>query len=230
MNYLAHALPFLDEPYVAAGSGVPDMLVVVDRGIRIRTKHVRPFLADRDPLAAAGGRGIAQHLRDDARFHESAAFVRLSGELSVRFAEVLDEPSGMRPRFLGHLLVELLLDAALAAESPGRLARYYEALAAVDPERLERAVNRMASRPTGRLAAMIRGILAERFLPDYLEDATLMVRLNQIMRRVGFAPLPPGFQAALPEARRRVQAERDALLHGIPVIAVPHEPARRHVS
>ena len=29
MNYFAHALPFLDDPYLAAGTGVPDWLSVV---------------------------------------------------------------------------------------------------------------------------------------------------------------------------------------------------------
>ena len=53
MNYFAHAIPFLDNAYLTAGTGVPDMLTVVDRRVRVRSKHVTPFLADPDPTTAA---------------------------------------------------------------------------------------------------------------------------------------------------------------------------------
>ncbi|MBN2021970.1 MAG: hypothetical protein JW809_04185 [Pirellulales bacterium] len=219
MNYLAHAIPFLDEPYRVAGAGVPDMLVVVDRRVRLRSRHVRPFLDDPDPVVAAVAGGIAQHFRDDARFHETAAFARLSNELAVASAAVLGDAAALRPRFVGHLLVELLLDATLAEDRPDLLERYYRAIEAVDARRVQEAVNQMAPQPTDRLAAMISLILRERFLSDYLEDAKLWVRLNQIMRRVRLEPLPEGFREILPDARRRVRAQRDALLEGIPVPA-----------
>ena len=54
MNYFAHALPFLDQPYFMAGTAVPDWLTVVDRqrGFAPETPVVR---ARRRPLC--GGRG-----------------------------------------------------------------------------------------------------------------------------------------------------------------------------
>ena len=125
MNYFAHALPFLDDPYFAAGTGVPDWLTVVDRGVRIRRKHAEPLADDADPLTAAVARGVIQHIADDARFHQSRAFSEVSLGLTARFREVLGEPSGYRPPFLGHVLVEVLLDASLIADHPTRLEEYY---------------------------------------------------------------------------------------------------------
>jgi hypothetical protein len=86
----------------------------------------------------------------------------------------------------------------------------------VDARRVEAAVNRMAPRPTERLAAFIEIFRRERILWDYLEDGKLMVRLNQIMRRVGLEGLPDEFAAVLPTARDLVMERKRLLLEGIP--------------
>jgi hypothetical protein len=65
MNYFAHALPFLDNPYFAGATGIPDWLTVVDRKVRARRKHIEPFLEDRELELAAVAGEFGQHLRDD---------------------------------------------------------------------------------------------------------------------------------------------------------------------
>jgi hypothetical protein len=216
VNYFAHALPFLDDAWFAAATGVPDMLMVVDRRVRLRSKHVLPFVDNPDAMTATVARGLLQHFRDDAVFHDTRAFAELSLELTVMSRDVMGNPPGLGPPFLGHLLVELLLDAALVAENPARLDAYYRALESVDGGEIQRALNRMAPRATERLAAMFSAICRERFLWDYLEDAKLWRRLNQVMRRVGLEPLPERFQQILPDARRMVAARQGELLEGIP--------------
>lgn len=216
MNYFAHALPFLDRPYFLAGTAVPDWLTVADRKVRLRTKHAEPFRADSDIYVADVAEGILQHLRDDALFHATQAFAETSLELTVLVRDALGGETAMRPAFLGHLLVELLLDATLVADDPGRLTEYCRVLNDVDAQRVETAVNRMAPRPTERLAIFIGLFCRERILWDYLEDGKLMVRLNQIMRRVRLEPLPNHFAAILPTARDLVTKRRSLLLEGIP--------------
>jgi hypothetical protein len=216
VNYFAHALPFLDRPYFVAGTAVPDWLAVADRKVRLRSKHVEAFLDDADPCAAEVAAGILQHLRDDAQFHATRAFVETSLELTVHVRDALGGETGLRPGFLGHLLVELLLDAALVADDPSRLTEYCRVLETADAKRVEAAINRMAPRPTERLAVFIDLFRHERILWDYLEDGKLMVRLNQIMRRVGLEPLPGEFAAVLPAARKLVTERKRSLLEGIP--------------
>jgi hypothetical protein len=227
VNYLAHALPFLEDPYFTAGTGVPDWLSVVDRGVRVRATLAEPLLGDGDRATAAVAGGVLQHLRDDARFHESRAFAELMLDLTARARDALGGERGFRPGFLGHLLVEVLLDAALAAEDTRRLDRYYAALEAVDAPFVEQAVNRMARRPTDRLAALIFGFRRHRILWDYLEDGKLLGRLGQVMRRVKMEPLPEDFGRVLPAARRLVAARAGELLEGIPV-AGPGADAPEH--
>jgi hypothetical protein len=216
MNYLAHALPFLDRPHFMAGTAAPDWLTVADRQVRLRSKHVEAFCGDPDPLVAAVAGGVLQHLRDDALFHSTRAFAETSLELTAGVRDVLGGETGLRPAFLGHLLVELLLDASLAADDLGKVTAYYRTLDEVDPLQVEAAVNRMAPRPTDRLAVFIDLFRRERILWDYLEDAKLMVRLNQIMWRVHLERLPDDFAAILPAARELVTERRSKLLDGIP--------------
>jgi hypothetical protein len=216
MNYFAHAWHFLGEPYFVAGTAVPDWLSVADRGVRVRPKWAERLAEDRQRHTAAVAAGALQHIRDDRRFHRCRAFVELSLKLSAMARDALGTEAGLQPAFLGHLLVEVLLDAALLAEDPGRLEAYYHALDRVDALLVEEVVNRMASRPTRRLAPMIWGFCREQILRDYLEDGRLFVRLNQVMRRLAMAPLPDRFRRLLPEARRLVQDRKGELLEGIP--------------
>jgi hypothetical protein len=216
MNYFAHARHFLDDPYFVAGTAVPDWLSVSDRQVRLRSRCVAPAIHDADPRVAALARGVLQHLRDDARFHGTRAFAETSLALTVIVRDALGAETGFRPSFLGHLLLEVLLDAALIAEAPERLELYYRVLGSVDAGLVQAAVNRLAPRPAERLAIMAVRFLQERILSDYAEDAKLMVRLNQVMRRVRCQELPADFPGVLGRARDLVAGRRAELLDGIP--------------
>ncbi len=217
MNYFSHALPFLDDPYFVAGSAAPDWLGVVDRRARVRPKNVEPLVDDPDPLAAAVARGLRQHFRDDAVFHGTRAFTESTLALSASIRPLLPADSSFRPSFLAHVLVEVLLDWTLVEDHPGGLEAYYQALAGIDAAAVQRAINRMATNPTDRLVPMIFLFCRERVLWDYARDDKLLVRMNQVMRRVGFAPLPDEVQEMFPAARQLVRRGQRELLEGIPV-------------
>ncbi len=217
MNYFCHALPFLAEPYFLAGTGVPDWLSVVDREVRLKAKNVEPLIAHPNHETALVARGVLQHLADDAQFHKTRAFAETTLELSAAIRQALAEDSSFRPSFLGHVLVEVLLDWTLAEDNPGALESYYRALESVDPGTVEEAINRMSARGTDRLAPMIFLFCRERILWDYGRDDKLLYRMNQIMRRVGFPPLPEGVQELFPAARQLVRRRRHELFEGIPV-------------
>jgi len=258
MNYFAHGVAFLDRPYLMAGTAVPDWLVVADRQLRVRPRHVEAWQNQFCPSAPTAeepigqvAQGILQHLADDQRFHRTEAFLDLSFRLSQQAAEILDgqkavhlpaasipekdgasdgmlsvaaTPShslGFSSAFVGHLLLEVLLDAALIEEKPARLDQYYQSLEQVDAQLVQEAVNRMAPRCTTRLAPMIVEFRQLRVLWDYLEDRKLLFRLNQVMRRVGLAPLPETFLELLPTARQEVASGKHLLLEGIPTHCNP---------
>lgn len=212
MNYLAHGWRFAEQPYVLAGTAVPDWLSVVDRKMRARGKTAALYLAhERQPLAELA-QGIVQHHHDDNWFHQTTAFNELNLAFTMQIRDVLPTDDGFRPSFLGHILVELLLDAALAEEDIARLDRYYKALAHTSPSFLQDAINQLATRQSDKVAYLVARFLQERFLYDYLEDGKLLVRLNHVMRRVGLPQLPGDLKMLFPAMRDAVRNRRHELL------------------
>lgn len=212
MNYFAHGRLFTDEPYFLAGTAVPDWLNVVARRVKVRSKHARRFVDHADPRLAALARGIEQHHADDGWFHETRAFAELSWHFTALIRDGLPADDGLRPSFLGHISVEILLDACLIAQSPEQLDGYYRAMESVDGRWVETAVGQMATGHPESLGDFVPLFVRERFLWDYLDDGKLCYRLNQVMRRVGLAPLPDTFRDLLPEMRQMVQQRHDRLL------------------
>lgn len=212
MNYLAHGYRFTDEPYFVAGTAAPDWLSVIDRKMRLRSKRAAEFVESDDPALAAVARGVVQHHHDDEWFHQTAAFSDLSLAFAVEVRSVLPGDEGFRPSFLGHILVELLLDATLVKEEPQRLDNYYAALEAVDPASVQAAINQLATKRSDRVETLIGRFNQERFLSDYGHDDRLLIRLNHVMRRAGLPQLPDVLVELFPEMRRQVCRRREELL------------------
>jgi hypothetical protein len=212
MNYFAHGREHIDDPYFLAGTAVPDWLSVVDRRVRARSQRATPLTEDTDPRAAAVACGIVRHHADDAWFHETRAFGELCWRFTAAVRDALAPDDSLRPSFLGHILVELLLDDVLIRREPERLNGYYRAMASVEPAVVEQVVNRISPRPTDRLGYFMSLFCRERFLWDYAEDGKLLFRLTQVMLRVGLPPLPTEFRQVLPDARKQVAERADELL------------------
>lgn len=212
MNYFAHGRWMLDEPYRLAGVATPDWLSILDRKVRARSKYAAPFLSDPDPRIAQVAKGVTQHHHDDRWFHQTEAFARLNLEFTVQLKERIVDDEGFRPRFLGHILIELLLDAILIEESPEQLDQYYESMRSLDYAFVEGAVSRMTNRPAANLRLLIPRFCDEAFLYDYVDDEKLFRRLNQVMKRVKLEPLPRSVIPFFAVARGEVRSHRDALL------------------
>lgn len=213
MNYFSHGYRYADRPYFLAGTAVPDWLSVADRRVRVRSRRVLPFADGSGTPEAEIAAGILQHLHDDHWFHRTVAFLEVTEDLTGRFRAALPPDEGHRPSFLGHIVTELLLDAVLIQQQGGAvLDEYYRALRQIDPLCIEGAVNRMARDSTSRLAPLIPLFIKENFLPDYLQAKTLWRRLNQVMSRVGLAPLPEGVLAVLEDGYEIVGRRASELL------------------
>ena len=212
MNYFAHGRAYTHDPYFLAGTAIPDWLSIVDRSVRANAKGARLLIDDPDPRVAALAAGVVQHHADDGWFHATTAFNELNVAFTGGIRAILAGDEGYRPAFLGHILVELLLDSVLDEQQPGGLDAYYAALARVDAELVQTTVNRIAARPTDRLIPLLPRFLSERFLYDYADDGKLLHRLNQVMRRVNLSPLPESLLGFFPEARSLIRKRSSELL------------------
>lgn len=212
MNYFAHALHCLDDPYQCAGVATPDWLGIFRPRVRCRSRHAEPYLEAGDHNVAALAQGIVRHHADDGWFHETPAFAQLSVDFAGRIRRATHDADGMRPSFVGHILVELLLDATLIEDNPMALEAYYESLAQVSPRLVAEQVSAMSGQNASDLETLIPKFIETRFLEDYEDNSRLCFRLNQVMRRVGLNELPAEFQELLPAARADVRSRQAELL------------------
>ncbi|MCS7468789.1 hypothetical protein NZK35_19225 [Stieleria sp. ICT_E10.1] len=208
MNFLSHAIPYLDHPLVAVCTGVPDFLSVVDRKIRARERMATAALDSDDDAVRDVATGILHHIRDDRWFHNTTVFVESNLQLAVGLRDLLPGDRGFRPMFVGHILIEILLDAFWIRDRPELIERYYQLVDDMSPELIQRCVNQITGKPTDRLVGAIRRYAEARFLYDYVDHRRLLMRLNQVMRRVGLAELPDSVLPWLQEASELVEFRR----------------------
>jgi hypothetical protein len=212
VNYLAHGFRHVHDPWLVAGTALPDWLRVLHRRARVTEESAAARVADADPRIAALARGVVTHHEDDRRFHGSAAFTETRRAVAQDLRAVLPESLGHRPSFVAHLVVEVQLDAAIEEQMPGCVDSYYRALGRLDPEEVERAADSLAPSGPAGLARLVRAFLSERFLADYGDPAAVVRRLDRVVRRVRQPGLPAAMADVLEVTRARVAARRDELL------------------
>ncbi|QDU31510.1 hypothetical protein ETAA8_66690 [Anatilimnocola aggregata] len=212
MNYLAHGRLFIHDPYYLAGTAAPDWLSVIDRRMRLRSKTVVHHIDSADPIRSSFARGVMQHHADDDWFHQQRAFVELSLQFTLQIRDLLEPDDGFRPSFVGHILVELLIDSCLDEDDPQLLPSYYAAIQQIDCELVSLHINSLATKQSDLLTKFLPRFQAEHFLADYKHDDRLLHRLNQVMRRATLPALPDSFLSLLPSARRQVRERLPDLL------------------
>ena len=212
MNFLCHAMPYLDQPLLAVCTGVPDWLSVVDRKIRARRKLAEVHLESDDSELRLVAGGIIRHIDDDRWFHGTEAFVTTNMELAVQLRDRLPGDTGFRPMFVGHILIEMLLDAGWIRRDREIGQRYYESIRSLDADVIQRCVNVITGKPTDKLVQVVEKYTEMEFLFDYLDYERLLMRLNQVMKRVGLSKLPDDLIPWLAETDSLVESRRQRLL------------------
>ena len=200
---------------MVAGTAVPDWLSVADRRVRVRSRRIHEHLDSLDSDLRTIAEGMLQHLHDDDLFHRSVRFVMLESELSSRFRRIMPDRFDHRPPFLGHIVIELLLDDFIAQQMPEVLDEYYAVLSQVSASQIQEAVNAVAARSTENLAGFVQQFRASRFLYDYADNTRLLRRLNQVMKRVTLPSLDTDCLPVLQDVRQLLLQHGEELLFSV---------------
>jgi hypothetical protein len=220
MNFLAHGLFHLDSPWTLTGTALPDWLRLLHRKARVRLDEVRAVAESEDGPRGRLARGLLAHHEDDRRFHQSQAFHGATRYLTDRIRQENASRLKIRPSFVSHILLEMLLDAALMAEDPSRVDRYYASLAEVPPREVWEHVQAWV--PAGiahghqvsMLPRVMERFLGAAFLHDYHHDEDLLFRLDQVMGRLGLDSPAPVLRPLLSHFREEVANRAEALIAG----------------
>jgi hypothetical protein len=194
-----------------AGACLPDWLRMAARRARLPS-HPQPSDDDteeeRELIA-----GVLKHHDDDGRFHVGATFVALSSTVAREVRAMFPGDRRLRASALAHILIEMLLDDALAARDPTLLPRFYEALDRIDGVKLEGFVARFGVEAP-MLPLVFARFRSSRFLAHYKDDAAVAAMLERVLGSVGHPPLPDRIVDVIAPLRRRVRDAADALLGG----------------
>jgi hypothetical protein len=177
VNYLAHAWVLGEAtPGVVLGAALPDLMGAFDRRAP-RLAHDAAAALERAGERELA-RGVRAHHAADVSFHALPAFKEGCAELRGELAKLgLERVRGF---FAAHLLLEMLLDAALMEEDPGLAPRFYEAM---EKAPVARAAELCAGADAAEFAVWIGRFTRSRFLLDYASDEKLVHRLEQVLSR-----------------------------------------------
>ena len=156
--------------------------------------------------------GVVQHHEDDYWFHGSAIFTRVTLELAVEYREQFGNSQAMRANLIGHIVIEMFLDAFLESKFPGSMEKMYDWVADLDAEKVQDCINHFASQPTTKLAGEIERFQSERYLFDYQKDEGVRYRMNNVLGRLNLDLMPEESIAWLGKKRQQVFKHAEALL------------------
>ncbi|EOR93107.1 hypothetical protein ADIARSV_3728 [Arcticibacter svalbardensis MN12-7] len=132
MNFLSHYYfdRFEDNPYRIMGMVLPDLIKNANKNWNPRPEK-KEYLFVHDSLQILIMEGWKRHLQVDRSFHSSAFFRHHTHILRLKIAPYL-ESSAVRPSFVAHIALELMLDNLLLTELHMDSAQFYHYLKMTD--------------------------------------------------------------------------------------------------
>lgn len=183
MNYLTHYYYNIRHPLLTSvspefhfGAALPDILSVYDRHLRFHPSEIRAIQSEL-------GHGILNHLEMDAFFHRSVFFKNSYEGIRILLTQTVPKELDIRPFFLAHVLVEILLDHLLLVQSPDLGRRFYSAIGSVDIKETIRLLEAHFSKRLYGLDELINKFLVTRFLESYIDIHNLIYPVNRMLAR-----------------------------------------------
>lgn len=183
MNFLSHY--YFDrsnpDPYQVMGGVLPDLVKNVRKDWTFRPE--RRTVENPSPELLSILTGWKQHISIDSIFHCSDFFNHHTALIRTAIAPVL-ERSPVRPSFLAHISLELMLDSLLQTEGIVDPDHFYTQLSKCSRPYLEQflAMNN-ADRPD-LFFPFLEEFIHSRYIHTYRDPVQIMYALNRICMRL----------------------------------------------
>ena len=206
MNFLSHYYFDRDETncYHILGTVLPDLLKNADKTIVLHPEKLNHTNPDINSIIT----GWNKHLDVDRYFHSSDFFLHHSHQLKLLLAPVI-EGSPVKPFFLGHIGLELILDNLLLTTQKLSVQNFYDQLEACNNEVIAEFLAFAELKDDTRFFKFFAGFKSSAYLHTYAETLQVAYALKRICMRVWANPFAPTQEAAISEV---VLAYRQLLL------------------
>ncbi len=197
MNFLSHYYFDKDKenPYEVFGMVLPDLLKNTDKSWNIHPeKSQQKTLAN--PNQEAILVGWKRHLEVDKLFHSSDFFKHHQHQIKLAIREVI-VGSPVKPFFLGHISVELLLDNLLILEKLVSVENFYKQLAMVDPDEIKLFLQTNRIYDQDKFLRFFERFVSEEYVYSYADEAKITYALKRICMRLWPEPFTVAQETAI---------------------------------
>ncbi|HCN84261.1 MAG TPA: hypothetical protein DIT07_11680 [Sphingobacteriaceae bacterium] len=199
MNFLSHFYfdKHSDDPELILGTVLPDLIKNANKSWLLHPeKRKGLFIHDKKLLSIL--QGWNRHILVDKFFHASDFFSSHTKIIRSAIAPLLED-SPVRPSFLSHIALELMLDSLLITEGMVSAGTFYRQLKNADRDTLTQflALNEIID--PGAFFQFYDKFIASAYLNSYSDPHNIIYALNRICMRVWDDPLNSDQQSALTE-------------------------------
>lgn len=189
MNFLSHYYfdRQITDSNMVLGMVLPDLVKNADKHWNLHPeKHPEKFEHDSQLRAILGG--WRRHLAVDKYFHSSEFFLEHTQHIRTAIAPIL-VTSPVRPSFLAHISLELILDSLLILEGVIDPASFYKQLSEANRDSTRKFLKLNSIDDTDRFIRFFDEFVESAYLHSYRESQNIMYALNRICMRVWDNPL-----------------------------------------
>lgn len=184
MNFLSHFYFEKDNPdeNMVIGVVLPDLVKNAQKEGNLYPHRCR-HLFETDQYQSSILKGWERHIRVDAIFHSSEFFKFHTNALKQLMLPVF-ENSPVKPFFLAHIGLELLLDHLLVAEGIININAFYEHLAKANKNSLAAFLQNCEVADTQVFFNFLNSFISGKYLFSYQKTENLSYALNRICMRL----------------------------------------------
>ncbi|WP_316794856.1 hypothetical protein [Pedobacter agri] len=197
MNFLSHY--YFDrsnnDANVVMGTVLPDLVKNASKEANLYPQK-NEFLFFGNPDEEALLNGWKRHLSVDLLFHSSTFFFEKTTELKLLIKPIL-EGTPVRPSFLAHIGLELLLDHLLIEHNLIQVNHFYDKLTAVKRESLSNFLEHCRLKDESVFFKFLDGFISSKYLLSYQKLENISYALNRICMRLWPKTLSENQLAAL---------------------------------
>jgi len=194
MNFLSHY--YFDREvtncYHTLGTVLPDLLKNADKTIVLHPEK----LQHTNPSVNFIINGWNKHLAVDRYFHSSDFFLTHSHRLKELLTPAI-EGSPVKPFFLGHIAIELILDNLLLTTHKISADDFYDHMQGCDHAVIQEFLTFAGLKDTTRFFTFFERFKKDSYLHSYAETGQISYALKRICMRVWQNPFTPAHEAAM---------------------------------
>lgn len=194
MNFLSHF--YFDRKvtncYHILGIVLPDLLKNADKTIVLHPEKLHHANEDINCII----KGWNKHLEVDRYFHSSDFFLTHSHELKKQLTPVIAS-SPVKPFFLGHVALELILDNLLITTNKIDAYDFYTHIASCDHDVIQEFLTFAGLKDSTKFFRFFDGFKRDGYLHTYSETAKIAYALKRICMRIWKDPFTEEHEAAI---------------------------------